>query len=916
MFHIRLSIGALAIALITTSFTLLYPAEGWARDEMIVTTRKKEENLQDVPISVYAISEVDIDQKGIFDIKDVAKYTPSIQFDEGFGGQDNRIVIRGLSPTRGRANAAFLVDGIDFTGEALTTAGQAFSINQRLLDVERVEVVKGPQSALYGRSAFAGAVQYITKSPNLENWEAEVKASIATEEQYQLSGAVGVPITDNFGLRLNALAYDEEGFYKNVFTGQEVGGSDGAGAALTGLWEVTENLSIKARGSYSEDNREVGAQARIAPNTVVNLPDNLISTPGIGGPGFPRANYPDCAPFPPPPADGTLTSCLGTPKNLFVGTVPNADQLTITQAPDPFTGNDYSGTEVDLMTFTLVADWETSIGNFSSYTGYSNSDATQRFDGLWDALEAGSYTSLDGTWTVNRFPCPSVATAPGGLSNCAPIGQLIAFDNETDLFSQEFRYSTNFDGLINFTVGALYWNEDAKQEENSLTVSSAYFRGFAAPDFALPNAADVIVDGNGNGLNVNPRFKSRETQHGSLYGLIDFDFIQDTLKLTLEGRYVDEETTNVGDSCLPAETEALSGLAGTDPDSCASVFRGGSSIAQANGGTLPDGTYTNAVTTGLKAVYDDTFFTPKATLEWTPTESMLWYVSIAQGKKPGGISSIQGGTFFDPDNNTYDPEELLAYEIGGKTAWADGRVVINGALFFQDYTDKQVGVTQFDERAQTDVASIQNAGEAEIFGLELDASWVISDNFFASIAYTWLDTEYTKFDSITSSSTEVARTQAAGNGGCLELIDQDPGPDESNACRVSRTGNHIEDIPEHAFNGYLRWNMQIGQKDKNLFADTNVIYTDDRYMDENNLKKLDSYWLVDARLGITSERWDIIAFVNNVFDDDTPRSGVDVGSQLETFRQGSFPPSPNDGLIVSLPDPRVAGIRATLRFGN
>ena len=140
MFHIRLTIGALTIALITTSLTVLFPAEGWARDEMIVFTRKKEENLQDIPISVSTISDVEINQRGIFDIKAVAKYTPGMEFDEGFGGQDNRIVIRGLSPTRGRANAAFLVDGIDFTGEALTTAGQAFSINQRLLDVERIEI--------------------------------------------------------------------------------------------------------------------------------------------------------------------------------------------------------------------------------------------------------------------------------------------------------------------------------------------------------------------------------------------------------------------------------------------------------------------------------------------------------------------------------------------------------------------------------------------------------------------------------------------------------------------------------------------------------------------------------------------------------------------------------------------------------
>jgi len=921
MFHIRLTIGALTIALITTSLTVLFPVEGWARDEMIVFTRKKEENLQDIPISVSTISDVEINQRGIFDIKAVAKYTPGMEFDEGFGGQDNRIVIRGLSPTRGRANAAFLVDGIDFTGEALTTAGQAFSINQRLLDVERIEIVKGPQSALYGRSAFAGAIQYITKNPNLENWEGDIKTSIATEEQYQLSGAIGGPITDNFGLRFNALTYDEAGFYNNSFTGGEVGGSDGTGAALTGLWEATKNLTFKARGSYSEDNYQTGAQARIAPNSVVNLPDNLIYTSGAGGPFFPRANYPDCGPFP-TSSDNALTSCLGTPKNLVTGTMPDAGQLTVMQSPNPNTGGDYSGTEVDLTTFILVADWDTSFGNFASYTGYSNSESDQLFDGLWDAMEAGSYTSLDNTWTVNRFPCPSVATVPSGLTNCAPVGQMISFENETDLFSQELRYSSTFEGPLNFTAGALYWHEEAEQIENGLTFSGAYFRGFAAPDFALPNAANILVDGDGNGLNVNSRFKSRETEHTSIYGLIDFEFTE-TLKLTLEGRYVDEEITNIGDDCLVAETTTLSGLPGVDTDgdgnidSCNGAFRGGSSLAQAEGGTLPDGTYTNAVSGGLEAKYDESFFTPKVTLEWKSSDSKLWYVSIAEGQKPGGISSIQGGTFFDPDNNTYDAEKLLAFELGGKTSWADGAVFVNGAVFFQDYTDKQVGVTQFDPRTQTDVSSIENAGEAEIYGLELDASWVISENWFTSIAYTWLDTEYTKFESITGSSTEVARTQYAGNGGCLELIDLNPDPAVfSNSCRVSRTGNSIEDIPENALLAYLKWTTQLGQSDKNLFVDTNVIFTDERFIDENNIKKLDSYWLMDARIGLTTSKWEVILFVDNLLDDDTPRSAVDVGSQLETFRQGAFPPGPNDGVIVSLPSPRIAGIRATLNFGK
>ena len=290
--YARMTSGALA-ALIAIPITLLAPADGWAREELTITTRKVEENLQDVPISVSAIVATEIEQKGITNMRGVAKYTPGIEFDEGYGAQDRRIVIRGLSPTRGRSNAAFLVDGIDFTGEAMTTAGGAFLINQRLIDVERIEVIRGPQSALYGRSAFAGAIQYVTKNPNLENWDGEVATDLGSDEQYQLTGAVGGPIGSNFGLRLNALVYDEAGFYDNVLTGTEVGGAEGTGVALTGLWNATDDLSFKARFAFSNDEYQPPSQARVDSNTIVNLPPELIYTSGAGGPGFPRANYPD-----------------------------------------------------------------------------------------------------------------------------------------------------------------------------------------------------------------------------------------------------------------------------------------------------------------------------------------------------------------------------------------------------------------------------------------------------------------------------------------------------------------------------------------------------------------------------------------------------------------------------------------------
>ena len=127
----------------------------------MVTARKREETLQDVPIAVTAISVEQLQRRGIQDVEGIIQGDPSLGFDLGIAPYDTRIVVRGLSPTRGRPNVATLVDGIDVSSEAIGVAGGSLLINPRLVDIERIEVVKGPQSALYGRSAFAGAINYV-----------------------------------------------------------------------------------------------------------------------------------------------------------------------------------------------------------------------------------------------------------------------------------------------------------------------------------------------------------------------------------------------------------------------------------------------------------------------------------------------------------------------------------------------------------------------------------------------------------------------------------------------------------------------------------------------------------------------------------------------------------------------------------
>jgi iron complex outermembrane receptor protein len=155
-------IASKADGLVLTTLTVFVmaapPAVAAPMDEIIVETRRLEENLQDIPIAIDVLSAEEIERQGISDLKDVTRLVSSMQFQTGFSPQDTKITIRGLSPTRGRVNVAVLLDGVDITSESIETVGGSLLIDPELYDMERIEVVKGPQQALYGRSAFAGAL--------------------------------------------------------------------------------------------------------------------------------------------------------------------------------------------------------------------------------------------------------------------------------------------------------------------------------------------------------------------------------------------------------------------------------------------------------------------------------------------------------------------------------------------------------------------------------------------------------------------------------------------------------------------------------------------------------------------------------------------------------------------------------------
>jgi outer membrane receptor protein involved in Fe transport len=588
MLMFRRSCTLAVVASLTGSPALLMlPTTGWAQvEEIIVTTRKREESLQDVPIAVNAISAAEIDRKAISGISDITKGLSSVEFDEGLSKSDTRITIRGLSPTRGRQNVAVLVDGIDVSTEAISSSGGGALLNTRLVDIERIEVVKGPQMALYGRSAFAGALQYITRDPS-DEFETSVSADANGDDQYSATLGVSGPVFgDKLGLRFNAAVWDEPGFYDNTITGDSLGDDEGFGLALTAKSQLTDSFSLKFRAEYQDQQTGPAATAFLGFNAETPVPASASSTftdanSGIVHPALFRCferlssrtwnaalvdrnerlydpNYTPTGPASTQPNPVLYSSpYCETAVASFVGAPGSFNKSAIAVSPDPLTNQDYEGVDRQLIRLSLIGEWELERGTMTLRSGYIKEDADEAAD--------------FGKFAFSPDPASISPLTGGGYLDGNPNAFTVDTDKTTTQISQELMYRTNFDGPTQLTVGALYWDEEVDNDTYSLTLqgsgshcawSSVTGQTFeelglfdTRPDLAgtacygyseravAPLARGGFNFTSGEQYNGISQYvqdaespADRDTDHRSLFGMVEYEFT-DSIKGTFEGRY-------------------------------------------------------------------------------------------------------------------------------------------------------------------------------------------------------------------------------------------------------------------------------------------------------------------------------------------------------------------------------------------
>ncbi len=382
--------------------------------EMVVTTRKREETLQEVPIAITAFSAELIEDAGLQSIEDIALMTPGFTFTQLFGHTGNP-VIRGLSTMIGEPNVGFFIDGVyqESRGAMEAMFGD---------ELERIEIAKGPQSALYGRNTFAGAVNYVTKQPGNDSagrFEVTLGNEGRKDARFSHSGAI---VEDSLFYRVGAMHSGFDGFYKNELDGSDLDDKQSNVYSLSLVALPTDNIEMVFRIGIENTNDGDNAVQFIENNA--SGPDPILhpllnALAGLPG-GF----------------------AIPLQQQLFTGDLPS---LTKGYAVTP------GHNQRDNIATSFRLDWDLDAFIFTSITGYNDLE-----------LDIAADTDYSG----------------------APV-QFSVTETEQDEFSQEFRL-TSIDQPIRWMAGLYFYDSDKETSINAVGTLPEPFLTFSAPPFNVP----------------------------------------------------------------------------------------------------------------------------------------------------------------------------------------------------------------------------------------------------------------------------------------------------------------------------------------------------------------------------------------------------------------------------------------------
>lgn len=650
-------------------------------EEVVVTATKREQAINDIPVAVSAYGGETLRQSGIRDVGQVVQVNPSLNFGTTETSAGGNMSIRGVG-TLGTDPGLESSVGVFIDGVYRNRSGVAID---ELGEIERVEVLRGPQGSLFGRNTSAGLVHVITKAPDFEETGGFAEVTLGNRNLRRGAFAATGPLSDDLAGRVDAVITKQDGYFKDINSNDTLNNRDRFMVRSQLAWDASDDVSARFILDYSK--REELCCGAPFSQTAFGPQNPDWSAPGI--PALALANASDRA------TDGN-----DDPYDGNVAVTSGQERTDDTEQWGISAEVNWDLEDSQLVSITSYRDWNADIGGDLDFNGanllyYPSNDPQQRnfetftqelrWQGAWDK----------GSWLVGMF-----------------------YSDET------------LSGAFNATHG-----DDLNAYAERIIDTLAAAPGTYDALTTIPGGGGAMAEFIG-GEGVRDE-SEQEGQSIAVFSQNDFDLTED-LVLTVGVRYTHEEkemeltTTNTfgitGNPCAVAQGNVAGAPPGHPSRSLANAICGIGALAHP---LLAPGTY--------RAKHVDEEVTGTVKLAYTLPDETLVFFNVARGFKAGGFNQVRLGINpLDPSGDDLEFERELAdtVEVGVKTYLFDQTMALNATLFYSEFQDYQLG--QF-TGVTLETVSVD---QVDSQGVELEANWQASDQLLLSGGVTYMDNHY------------------------------------------------------------------------------------------------------------------------------------------------------------------------------
>ena len=829
-----------------------------------VTATKRAESIQDVPVAVTALNGEALENMGIDNFQDYVEFLPNVTF-QGTGPGQNEIYIRGAATTQSnimlssvqalQPSVAFYVDE-----QPVSMAGR--NLDVYATDVERVEVLPGPQGTLFGASSQAGTVRLITKKPQHDAFTAGADTNISFTKGGDMSNAVeayfNMPLTDDLAVRVAAYNDQQGGWIDNVLNEPGEGGYISSAQVISRIsgGVLADPVAMDANRITNPDINSPVNAAVVSPRNDALVEDNFNDASYAGARFGLSYLFNDDWDLLVQHTQQTLET-----EGVFAYD-PNLEGESSTNRFQPEENTD----EFGLTTWTLEGRLEKldlvytggyldrEIDTLADYTGYTNG-------GLFSAFYVCNYGE-------------GVAAKD---ERCLDPTKYYREDTTTTRTTHELRFNTTMDTPWRVTAGLFYDDQEVATVGQFNIASTEKF-----PDLNTTLLGQENINSDGGPFPADVSFVNDIThtiEQVAVFGQLEYDLTKD-LTASIGARWYQIDDEYKGSTSTVDVSRRIRAFGTLDESELAAVGLDPVAVNAAidSGQLIID----DLESDGVLSV-DDTIF--KFSLDYKLSDDVLVFANYSEGFRPpvtnrvgGGLASNQSGKFENFRIPVYSTTDTLDnYEVGMKGDFLDGILRVNATAYYSEITDLQT--SRFDPTNISFLVFTDNVGDAEIKGMDANITWLATDDLVINAAFSLLDTELTRINSELAGISAGVGSELpysanfSGNINARYFFEMQEGRRGYVNGSVSYTGDRLAGMVMDAYVMEDATRLIYGTGSGLSIEDEAAVYEGVTYgnADGETFRGgryvQDSYFIANLAVGVTNDVWKAELYIDNVLDE-------------------------------------------------